>query len=47
MEKPEDSWNELKYNKGFGNHFESEAEPEVLHPFQNTPKKVNYNLYAE
>lgn len=37
----------LEYHKGFGNSFESEAEKEVLPKNQNTPKKVNYNLYAE
>ena len=47
MEKSKEEWNDLSYHKGFGNHFESEAEPGVLHQYQNTPKKVNYNLYAE
>ena len=37
----------LKYQKGFGNHFVSEAIPDTIHPFQNTPQKVNHGLYAE
>lgn len=47
MDKNETNWEDLEYHKGFGNHFESEAEPDVLHSYQNTPKKVNYNLYTE
>ena len=48
MEKKlEQNYKDLKYNIGFGNQFESEAEKNVLPKGQNTPKKCNYGLYAE
>lgn len=37
----------LKYLSGFGNHFETEAEPGVLPVGQNSPQKVARGLYAE
>ena len=37
----------LKYQSGFGNHFESEAEPGALPQGQNSPQKAPYGLYAE
>lgn len=37
----------LQYQSGFGNHFESEAEPGALPKGQNSPQKVGRGLYAE
>jgi homogentisate 1,2-dioxygenase len=37
----------LQYQSGFGNHFESEAEPDSLPKGQNSPQQVNRGLYAE
>lgn len=36
-----------KYLQGFGNHFSSEALPNALPKFQNSPQKCPYGLYAE
>src|SRR5262249_40425238 len=38
---------DLQYLSGFGNHFESEAEPGALPKGQNSPQQVAYGLYAE
>jgi homogentisate 1,2-dioxygenase len=38
---------ELKYQSGFGNHFETEALVGALPPYQNSPQKPPYGLYAE
>jgi homogentisate 1,2-dioxygenase len=35
------------YQYGFGNHFQSEAIANTLHPNQNSPQKVAHGLYAE
>lgn len=37
----------LDYQSGFGNHFETEAEPNTLPRGQNSPQKVARGLYAE
>ena len=36
-----------RYMSGFGNHFETEALPDVLPQGMNSPQKVEYGLYAE
>ena len=36
-----------KYLSGFGGYFTSEALPNALPAFQNTPQKCPYGLYAE
>jgi homogentisate 1,2-dioxygenase len=38
---------ELKYHRGFGNHFESEAIPGALPLGRNNPRLVPHNLYTE
>lgn len=38
---------QLKYQTGFGNHFESEAIPGALIKGRNSPQKVPFELYAE
>jgi homogentisate 1,2-dioxygenase len=38
---------ELKYLPGFRNFFQSEALPGTLPQNQNSPQRVNYELYAE
>ncbi|EPQ31839.1 uncharacterized protein PFL1_00038 [Pseudozyma flocculosa PF-1] len=38
---------ELRYNNGFGNHFESEAIPGSLPKLGNAPQKAPHGLYAE
>jgi homogentisate 1,2-dioxygenase len=43
----QDIWSNLKYNVGFGNHFESEAEPGALIKGRNNPQKAPMGLYAE
>ncbi|SJX61507.1 probable homogentisate 1,2-dioxygenase [Sporisorium reilianum f. sp. reilianum] len=37
----------IKYQRGFGNHFTSEAKPDTLPAFGHSPQKVNHGLYAE
>ncbi|MDA7987789.1 MAG: homogentisate 1,2-dioxygenase [Alphaproteobacteria bacterium] len=37
----------LKYMSGFGNHFQTEAEPGALPEAQNSPQRCPYGLYAE
>lgn len=37
----------LHYQSGFGNHFETEAEPGALPKKQNSPQKPALGLYAE
>lgn len=37
----------IEYQSGFGNHFESEAEPGALPKGQNSPQKAPMGLYAE
>lgn len=37
----------MQYMTGFGNHFESEAEPNALVKGRNSPQKVPFGLYAE
>lgn len=39
--------NDLKYQTGFGNHFESEALPGALPVGRNNPQKAPFGLYAE
>jgi len=43
------SWEDLKYQSGFGNEFASEdsRKPNSLPAGRNTPQKCPYNLYAE
>lgn len=43
------SWEDLKYQSGFGNEFASEdsRKPNSLPAGKNTPQKCPYNLYAE
>ena len=36
-----------RYTPGFGGYFTSEALPNALPPFQNTPQVCPYGLYAE
>lgn len=38
---------ELKYNRGFGNHVDSEAIAGALPTNGNTPQRPPYGLYAE
>ncbi|SPO22250.1 probable homogentisate 1,2-dioxygenase [Ustilago trichophora] len=38
---------QIKYQRGFGNHFVSEAKPDALPPFGHAPQKVAHGLYAE
>ncbi|SPC60577.1 probable homogentisate 1,2-dioxygenase [Ustilago sp. UG-2017b] len=38
---------QIKYQRGFGNHFISEAKPDSLPKFGHSPQKVNHGLYAE
>jgi homogentisate 1,2-dioxygenase len=38
---------ELRYNSGFGNHFETEALEGALPTRQNSPQRAPYGLYAE
>ncbi len=38
---------QIKYQRGFGNHFTSEARPDTLPKFGHSPQKVNHGLYAE
>lgn len=38
---------DLKYQSGFGNHFETEALPQTLPLGQNSPQRVAHGLYAE
>src|SRR4051812_48660052 len=44
MNKPQE---ELRYQKGFGNHFETEAVSGALPGHQNSPQKAPLGLYAE
>jgi len=41
------AFEDLKYLKGFGNEFQSEALPDALPKMGNTPQNVPYGLYAE
>ena len=41
------SWKKLSYNKGFGNHIESEAVKGALPVGQNNPQRCPKDLYAE
>lgn len=41
------TWDEIKYQSGFGNHFSSEALPGALPLAQNNPLICPYGLYAE
>jgi homogentisate 1,2-dioxygenase len=43
----QDTWNNLQYHYGFGNHFESEAEKGALVKGRNNPQKAPMGLYAE
>ena len=43
----QNNWSNLKYNVGFGNHFESEAEEGALVKGRNNPQKAPMGLYAE
>ncbi|KAJ1033121.1 hypothetical protein NDA13_001120 [Ustilago tritici] len=38
---------QIKYQRGFGNHFISEAKPDSLPKFGHSPQKVNHGLYTE
>ncbi|SAM78802.1 probable homogentisate 1,2-dioxygenase [Ustilago bromivora] len=38
---------QIKYQRGFGNHFILEAKPDSLPKFGHSPQKVNHGLYAE
>ncbi|KAJ1034635.1 hypothetical protein NDA18_001491 [Ustilago nuda] len=38
---------QIKYQRGFGNHFISEAKPDSFPKFGHFPQKVNHGLYAE
>ncbi|CDS01536.1 hypothetical protein, partial [Sporisorium scitamineum] len=38
---------QIKYQRGFGNHFTSEAKPGTLPAYGHSPQKVNHGLYAE
>ncbi|TKY89372.1 hypothetical protein EX895_001903 [Sporisorium graminicola] len=37
----------ITYQRGFGNHFTSEAKPDTLPKYGHSPQKVNHGLYAE
>lgn len=43
----ESHWHHLSYLHGFGNHFESEAEPGALIKGRNNPQVAPMGLYAE
>ena len=38
---------DITYQRGFGNHFISEAKPDTIPKFGHSPQKVNHGLYAE
>ena len=38
---------DIKYQRGFGNHFISEAKRDTLPAFGHSPQRVNHGLYAE
>ena len=47
MVEHSDSWTQLTYHSGFGNHVESEAEQGALPKGQNAPQVCPMGLYAE
>jgi homogentisate 1,2-dioxygenase len=47
VEQQKQSFVDLTYQSGFGNHFESEAEKGALPRGQNNPQKCPMGLYAE
>ena len=47
VDKKDTLWSGLQYHTGFGNHFESEAEPGALVKGRNNPQKCPMDLYAE